>query len=151
MALTLNGIAQGHATDRVTAVLAEQGFAASLVNIGEFRAGDGDWRIGVADPRRGLIAAQALSNAAVATSSPGALSLLAGAEEVGHILDPARPLRPALWSTASIVARDAALADGLSTAMTFMDRSAIRDLLAAEPDLVSVLLVDRGGAVTRLG
>lgn len=96
MALTLNGIAQGHATDRATA-------------------------------------------------------LLAGAEEVGHILDPARALRPALWSTATIVARNAALADGLSTAMTFMDRSAIRDLLAAEPDLVSVLLVDRGGAVTRLG
>ena len=150
MALTLNGIAQGYATDRVTAVLAEAGYAASLVNIGEFRAGDGAWRVGVADPRQGLVATQELSQAAVATSSPGALSLLGGDQTVGHILRPDRPLGAALWSTVSVTARNATLADGLSTAMTFMTSEAIEEIAAKEPDLLGVLLVSRDGSLERL-
>ena len=55
MGLTLNGIAQGYATDRVIALLRAEGIERSLVDMGESRAlGARDkgvpWRIGVADP-----------------------------------------------------------------------------------------------------
>ena len=57
MAITLNGIAQGYITDRVTGLLRNPGLRDVLVNMGEHRAlgahPDGSpWRIGLADPQR---------------------------------------------------------------------------------------------------
>ena len=54
-AITLNGIAQGYATDRVVDVLRARGMSTTLVNMGEIRAlgarADGtSWRVGLADP-----------------------------------------------------------------------------------------------------
>ena len=60
MALTFNGIAQGFATDRVASVLRAQGFTDTLVNLGEFRAGAGSWRVGISDPVAGLVATRRL-------------------------------------------------------------------------------------------
>ena len=53
MGLTLNGIAQGYATDRVVAILRSEGIEHSLVDMGESRAlGDGPGRPAVADRDR---------------------------------------------------------------------------------------------------
>lgn len=139
--LTLNGIAQGHATDRVTEVLVAHGFDDVLVNIGEFRAPAGDWRVGIADPAEGIVADTRLSRAALATSSPRAM--LVGGRP--HILAVSPDSAPR-WSTVSVKAATAARADGFSTAMTLMPLSAIASLLDSEPDLWSVHLVSENGA-----
>jgi thiamine biosynthesis lipoprotein len=121
-ALTLNGIAQGFATDLVAQDLRTQGFARALVDIGEQAALGGPYRLGLMDPEFGLIGQRTLTDSATATSSPGALRL----GEATHILSPDG--RPPLWSTISIEAPSATLADALSTAAVFMDEPALRDL-----------------------
>lgn len=145
-ALTLNGIAQGYASDRVAAGLAAAGFDRALVDIGEFRGLGGPWRIGIEDPVHGRLGQVTLTDGAVATSSPGALHLPGGAT---HILDPLSGGTVApLWSTVSVEADSAALADALSTALCLMPRDEIAALRL--PGLRRVRLVDHGGDLVTL-
>lgn len=139
--LTLNGIAQGFATDRIRALLHEAGLTRSLVDIGEFAALGGPYRLGLSDPLHGHLGQVTLNNTAVATSSPAATPL--GAE--GHILHAlARPR----WSTVSVVADSATLADGLSTALVLADHAQARRI-AGSADVRRVLMVsDEGDVVT---
>ncbi len=53
MALTLNGIAQGFATDAARALLAAHGFEHAVINIGEYAAIGGPFHIGISDPQFG--------------------------------------------------------------------------------------------------
>ena len=140
-ALTFNGIAQGYATDIVTAELAASGFTHALVNIGEHRALGGPWRIGLSDPTFGGLAQTTLTGQAVATSSPAALLI----GDRPHILSAGDT--PPRWSTVSVSAPTAALADALSTAFCLMDRTAIRATLAALPD-TQARLIDPSGNLT---
>lgn len=137
-ALTLNGIAQGWATDRVTQVLVEHGFTDALINIGEFRAEAGDWRIGISDPNEGLVRTARLSGGAIATSSPSADRI----DGHPHIFGPAG--QRAQWSTVSVEARTAALADALSTALCLAPRSLAQTILRAEDVFAVTLVADNG-------
>ena len=143
MAMTFNGIAQGFATDRVAETLAAYGFAETLVNIGEFRAGEGSWRVGVEDPRYGLVATRRLARSAIATSSPSALPF--GDSGLGHIVNPTRALAPPIWSTVSVEAGTAARADGYSTALCLLDRSGVEAVTARVSGLDRVLLIGEDG------
>ncbi len=145
--LTLNGIAQGYAADRISALLEEHGFGNALVDMGEFRATGGPWRIGLEDPQAGHLGSRTLAGGAIATSSPGAMRLPDGSS---HIRDPRAPERAALWSTVSVEAATATLADGLSTAFCTMPRPAIAALAETLPELHRVTLVDLGGNLSTL-
>ena len=113
MALTLNGIAQGYVADRVAAMLAEQGMTRALIDTGEMVAlPEGDWPVQLSAGDD-----MTLHNRALATSAP--LGMTFGGDGVtSHILDPAtgRPVLP-VWSSVSVSAPLAALADALSTAI----------------------------------
>ncbi|WP_237065621.1 FAD:protein FMN transferase [Loktanella sp. M215] len=139
--LTFNGIAQGFATDVVTAELAALGFTRALINIGEYRALGGPWHVAIADPAFGVLAQTTLTGQAIATSSPAAL--MVGGQP--HILsrDGAAPH----WSTVSITAPTAAMADALSTGFCLMDRMAIRATLSRLPG-VTARLIDTAGNLT---
>lgn len=123
MAVTLNGIAQGYATDRIADLLRGHGFGHVLVDIGEVRALDGradgrPWRIrlnhgGAAAPEIDL------NDRAVATSCGGA-SPFTPDGSVNHLVDPRRGTSPIPTRVVSVVARDAATADALSTALILM-------------------------------
>ena len=136
-ALTFNGIAQGYATDLVSEALSGLGLTDVLVNMGEYRALGGPWRLGIADPQVGLMGFQTLTHGAVATSSPSALTLGAHA----HILHPDFTPR---WSTVSVTAANAALADSLSTALCLAPVELVEEI-AAMPQVASVRLVDMHG------
>ncbi len=122
MALTLNGIAQGYMTDRVSALLKNEGFTDILVNIGEIAASGNDperpggWEVllapGEVEQGRRIV----LKDRAVATSALSGTTFDREAR-VSHILDP-RTGRPACsgLAGASVVASSATVADGLSTA-----------------------------------
>lgn len=138
-ALTLNGIVQGYAADRVAAILAAHGLTECLIDMGEFAALGGPYRLAVEDPAAGRIGTRTLaSHRAMATSSPGAQWLPGGS----HILGP-RAEAPR-WSTVSVEGPSAALADAASTAFVLMEDADIRrarDRLG----LGAVLLVDAAG------
>lgn len=147
-ALTLNGIAQGFATDLIAGLLAQAGLARVLVNIGEFSGRGGPWKLGVADPVHGLVAQRTLYNSAIATSSPGALLLEAGHE---HILDPTPKETGTRWSTVSVEATTATIADGLSTALCLATQAQARDIVRKLPEVHRATLVARDGTLTVIG
>lgn len=143
-ALTFNGIAQGFATDRVRDFLGQRGYGRALINIGEFAALGGPFDIGIADPDYGLLGRRHLSEGAIATSSPLATRLAGGS----HILGPRGELPG--WSTVSVEAASATLADALSTALVFLDRPRIETLMSREKRIRSVTLISPGGDLTTL-
>lgn len=127
MALTLNGIAQGYIADKITQLLRQEGVENTLVNMGEIAAlghqADGQpWNIGIADPqnRERVLRDIKLENAAIATSSSLG-TILDERGEIGHILDPATGKPATGPRQISVIAPDAAVADGLSTAFCLMD------------------------------
>lgn len=134
MQLTFNGIAQGHAADRVAALMRDEGFTDVLIDMGEAvgigkRPDGGGWQAAIAMPDGTEIARTRLSNRALATSSPSGTLIGTGRP---HILDPHGT--PARWQLASVSAPRAMLADALSTAFCLMDRPAIDTALSVFPD-----------------
>lgn len=126
--VTFNGVAQGFVADLVSAALAEAGFSETLVNIGEFRANGGPWRIGVAAPDGAMLDVVTLNGGAVATSSPAA-TMVGGHS---HILSGSG--RPPRWSTVSVTAPTAALADGLSTALCLAHEKEVDEIATRFPE-----------------
>ena len=143
-ALTFNGIAQGFATDLVTELMRSKGVAKTLVNIGEHGAIGGPWRLGIEDPDHGLVAARTLTDGAMATSSPFALRL---GSELGHILD-ARTHGTPIWSTVSVEADTATLADGLSTALCLADLGEVKSITERLAGVRRITLVARNGDIS---
>ena len=99
-AITLNGIAQGYATDRVVERLRAAGLSTTLVNMGEIRAigarPEGTpWRVGLADPDRPGVLTETvdLVDRAVATSA-GAGFRFDSAGRFTHLFDPATGRSP---------------------------------------------------------
>jgi thiamine biosynthesis lipoprotein len=141
-ALTFNGIAQGFATDLITDHLGGLGMTETLVNIGEYRALGGPFQLGLSDPAAGHLGARTLHNTAIATSSPSAMAL----GRQSHILHPSHT---AQWSTVSVEATTATLADCLSTALCLAPRDQIAEV-AKMPDISRITLVDFDGNLTTI-
>ena len=143
-ALTFNGIAQGYATDLVAKALQVRGFGEVLVNVGEFKGRGRPWKIGLSDPTFGHLGTRTLTDGAIATSSPGAMSLGGG----GHILHPGDGR--AQWSTVSVEAASAALADGLSTALCLASIDQVATIRTRLPEVRRITLVDDQGRLRTL-
>lgn len=137
--LTLNGIVQGYAADRVSAILQAAGYGEMLVDMGEFRATGRDYRLGIEDPITGFLGARSLpAGRALATSSPMAALSPHG---MAHIVGPkGEALR---WSTVVIEALNAVTADAASTAACLMMREEV-EAMARAMDLRGAL-VDLNG------
>ncbi len=134
MGLTLNGVAQGFIADKVADLLAAEGLTDILINTGEFRAlgqepGAQGWPVKLVSGGQVSLMARAL-----ATSSPLGTVFDANGS-VGHIINPETGLTAAAtWTSVSISAPSAALADALSTAACLMaDRSAVEAALSSFP------------------
>lgn len=136
-ALTFNGIAQGYATDLIADALGARGLTDTLVNIGEYRGSGGPWSLALADPVHGVLGNRTLAQGAIATSSPTATQL----GKHGHILHPNAQPR---WSTVSVEAATATLADSLSTAMVLAPRDQI-EAMKEHADATRVTLVSFDG------
>lgn len=131
MAASFNGIAQGFAADRVSAILAQHGFNNTLVDLGEFAARgtrrEQRWLLGIHNPVSNTIQAHVeVTASAIATSEPHAM-LVAGQP---HIVDPMMR-RGERWASVTVEAREAWRADALSTAIAASPRADAERLLAA--------------------
>ncbi|MDO9058353.1 MAG: FAD:protein FMN transferase [Bradyrhizobium sp.] len=140
-AITLNGIAQGFATDRVVERLRQAGLSTTLVNMGEIRAigarPEGTpWRVGLEDPGRPGVLSETvdLADRAVATSA-GAGFRFDAKGRFTHLFDPATGRSPQRYKSVSVLAPTATEADALSTAFSLMPLPAIADIVKASPNL----------------
>lgn len=134
MGMTLNGIVQGWAADRIAALVRAAGFQDVLIDMGEIaalgRRPDGRaWQAGIATPGGEQIGTAALSDRALATSAPFGSPL--GGAGGPHILGPKGEAPQ--WETVSISAPQAAVADALSTACCLLPRDGIDRAVSAFP------------------
>jgi thiamine biosynthesis lipoprotein len=150
MGLTLNGIAQGYATDRVVGILRAGGIVSSLVDLGEPRAlgpaPDGHpWRIGIADPDGLGAIAETVEVADRAVATSGGYGFRFDAEgRFNHLLDPKSGRSAALYRSVTVLLPDATGADALSTAFSLLPKEEISSVLHRLGD-GEVRLVTAGG------
>jgi thiamine biosynthesis lipoprotein len=149
MSLTLNGIAQGYAADKVRARLQALGVQHALVDAGEYAAlgqapHAGDWTLGVASPRgaHALLAGIAMQGRCVATSADDQCSFSADYMN-HHIFDPRTGYSPKAWSSVSVMADSAVQADAITKVIFTAGYELALPLAKAWG--VEVLVVDKQG------
>jgi thiamine biosynthesis lipoprotein len=154
MALTLNGIAQGFAADRVREVLRAHGVRHALADTGEFggmgRKPDGDaWRVGIQHPRDpgAWAALAALEDRFLATSGDYATPFSADFKS-HHLFDPSTGRSPAELASVTILAPSGIEADALSTSVFVLGPDRGLALCASRPG-VDALLVRKDGTQVR--
>ncbi|MGJ8639925.1 MAG: FAD:protein FMN transferase [Opitutaceae bacterium] len=140
-AITLNGIAQGYITDRITEILKNAGYEHVLVELGETRAigrhpEDRPWNLGIrsANAPSETFEVAELDNQALATSG-GYGSKFSENGEYHHLINPKTGKPGNLWKSLSVIAPTAAEADALSTGLSFANKSKIAQLLVKRSDL----------------
>ncbi len=155
-AITLNGIAQGFATDRVVERLRQAGLSTTLVNMGEIRAigarPEGTpWRVGLGDPDRPGVLTETvdLVDRAVATSA-GAGFRFDVKGRFTHLFDPVTGRSPQRYRSVSVMAPTATEADALSTAFSLMPLAVIAEIVAARPN-VQARITDSNGTLIVYG
>jgi len=128
MGIDLGGIAKGYAADETWRIFREQGVKNALLDLGGNivalgeRPDGGAWRIGIRDPRAegegAYYAVLSVSDRAVVTSGDYERYFIENGKRYHHIFDPATgyPSESGVIS-ATIVADNSTLADGLSTAV----------------------------------
>ena len=129
MSSTLNGIAQGYITDKISEHLINSGINNTLVQLGEYR-GIGDhpdgrpWRLLLSNPEHtDSIGEIEFTNAAVATSAGlGTPFDLSG--KYHHIFDPKNGDNANNYLQVSVTSKTAAEADALATAFLILNRKA---------------------------
>ncbi|EAQ97893.1 Membrane-associated lipoprotein involved in thiamine biosynthesis [Congregibacter litoralis KT71] len=152
MRIDLSSIAKGYAVDELSALLAEQGIANSLVEIGgELRASgvrpEGSlWRLAVESPdpsKARFIEAIAVSDAAVATSGDYRNYFEYEGRRYSHLVDPRTgyPVAHDLVSV-TVVHKNCMIADALATALIVLGQEAA--LALAEREGIAAHFVSRG-------
>jgi thiamine biosynthesis lipoprotein len=149
MGITLNGIAQGYAADKVKARLQSFGIAHALVDAGEWAslgkpAHAGDWTLGVANPRdaQHLLTGIAMQGRSVATSADDQCTF--SPDFVNHhIFDPHTGRSPTELSSVTVLAPTCVMADALTK--VFFMAGFDRAIPLARKWGVDVLVVDKQG------
>ncbi len=126
MGITLNGIAQGYITDRIAGLLQQNGFGNVLIDLGEIygmgqKPAGIPWTVKIADPAGKTIPTKpiALENRAMATSG-GYGTLFASNSQYHHLFDPGTGTSTKKYKSVTVIAKNAATADALSTAFSAM-------------------------------
>ena len=143
MRLDLGGIAKGYILQEALRVMRMKGLGRVLIESGgDIVVGSGPpglpgWRISTpgADEAFRQRASQ-LTNAALATSGPGEQFLDIDGTRYSHIVDPRTGLGLTSLITARVIARDAATADALATALTVVGPQGAQAILEKYPDIV---------------
>jgi FAD:protein FMN transferase len=142
--LDLGGIAKGYILDRALAELRAEGVeSALLIAGGDVVAGDPPpgqlgWRIAVdgAGPQV-TEKAQALANAAMATSGPEAQFVWIDGIRYSHVVDPRTGVALTDGWRAYVIAPAGVTADGLATALTVLDEAGRGKLLTRYPGVLA--------------
>ena len=151
--IDLGGIGKGYAVDRALAILRAHGVSRAKLDFGSSSLGfvglmDGGWPVVVADPRnrdQPLVSFRVFEGA-VSTSGQREHSFVRNGRRYGHIFDPrtGTPIQSRLLLVTAI-APDAALADGLSTALFVMGTMEGSRLVSTLPNTGAIFVEERQG------
>lgn len=135
--ISLNGIAQGYITDRITDILGNEGFESALVELGELRTlgsapDGGGFKVGLVDPLSPTsINTEIDLKSALAVSGGYGLEFSPAGDH--HILDPRSGRSATGILQVAVEAGRAVWADALSTAIYVAGESGAAPLLAGFP------------------
>lgn len=139
MAMTLNGMAQGFITDTVSELLRNEGFESAVVDLGEFRTlghhPEGrPFRLGIrsAGVESTLQRTLELEDMALAVSG-GYGTMFEDSGQFHHIFEPQTGSSANTLKSAAVAGPQAAIADGLATAICAGGEALVPTLLAAYP------------------
>jgi thiamine biosynthesis lipoprotein len=149
MAVDLGGIAKGYALDCAAEAMRRSGATGGMIDLGGniLAFGQGPHRqVGIVDPTNTdhLLATVPLVDASAATSGQYEKFLTIEGRSYGHILDPRTgwPVPPGV--SATVVARQAILADALATAAVVLGMERGLDLLETIPGVEGVMAARDG-------
>jgi len=136
MSLTLDGIGKGYIVDRAVDELREHGFGDVLVEAGGDLVASGEkapqrpWRLGIRRPRAAMKTMLRIDarDRAVATSGDY-MQPFAPDFSVHHILDPRTGVSAPELASSTVLAPNAALADGLATLTMVLGAARSRELI----------------------
>lgn len=156
-AVTLNGIAQGFAADRLMATLRRHGVEHALVNTGEIalqgtRADGQPWTVGIQHPRNNdaYVSLAALEGRCLATSGDYATTFSKDFRS-NHLFDPRTGRSPKRFASVSIVAPTATLADAMSTAVFVLGPEKGLDLVRSTPHADALFVFKDGRTMATEG
>ncbi len=145
MSASLNGIAQGYITDRVTELLGNEGFENAVIELGETRAlgqaPDGTpFRVGLLNPHEPnqVMEHVSLAGASLSVSGGYGQSLPDGTGH--HIFDPLTGKSANELAQVAVVAPRAMLADALSTAIYVAGERASAAILSTVAGASAILI-----------
>ena len=149
MAVDLGGIGKGAAVDEAVSLLKSVGVKSGLVNLGGnlYVFGDGprrggQWNIGIQNPRgSGSVGAISVKDRGVSTSGDYRRHFEVGSRRYSHILDPRTGSLPDVPESVTVIAPDAALADGLSTAFAVMGPAEAVSLVETIPGVEALIIM----------
>lgn len=148
MRLDLGGIAKGYILQEALQTLRGRGLGRALIEsggdvvVGSGPPGEAGWRISVPGASSDFRdRAGELTNAAIATSGAEAQFVDIDGVRYSHIIDPRTGLGVTTQVTARVIAREAAVADALATALSVSGPAGVARVLAAHPDVLISLAV----------
>jgi thiamine biosynthesis lipoprotein len=152
MAITLNGIAQGYITDRITDLLRHEGFEHAMVELGETRAlgasPDGQpFQVGLMNPASPGLVDRTVALADQALSVSGGYGLRFGGD-AHHIFDPATGRSANRLLDVAVIAPRAIHADALSTAIFVAGEELAPAILRAYPPARAMITRTDGSTAT---
>ena len=130
MSLALDAFAKGVALDQAAALVRRRGFPA-LLNFGESsllavgRPAGGRWHVALRDRRGGFAGTFTLRDCACSTSAVNGRRWSVGGRSIGHVLDPRTGLPLERDAQVTVLARSAAVAEALSTALLVLGPDAL--------------------------
>lgn len=155
MQLSLNGIAQGYASDLVRKVLQSHGIEDALIDTGEtsllgHAPGQRPWTFGIEDAARNAASGesppQLISDGRAMATSSDAHTVFSADHRHHHIVDPHTGYSPMLWSSVTVLAQECVVADALTKVFFMLPPGQI--LQAARRWQVDVVLQDKAGRWT---
>ena len=157
MQVTLNGIAQGYITDRVSDLLRQNGLSNVLVSLGETRALDRHpdgrpWLVALKDPANPENSSRTvgLDNMAMATSG-GYGTKFEPTGRFHHLFDPRSGHSAAHHIGVSVIATRATAADALSTALYVSSPEDARRIVRRSGGITAHLTLPNGSETTLQG
>ncbi|MFA6549074.1 MAG: FAD:protein FMN transferase [Candidatus Margulisiibacteriota bacterium] len=136
--IDLGGIGKGYAVEVARRVLLKNGVKSAIIDMHSSIAVIGDgWKIGIFDPRTKCFFKRIVLNDKEALSTSGQY------EQPGHIIDPRTGKAADKCMSVTVVCKDAALADALSTAIFVLGPT--KGISLAAKIGARTLIVDKNG------
>lgn len=154
MKLDLGAVAKGYATEKAIRLLAQHGIDKALIDAGGSirvlgqNTHNSPWKIGIKDPRKAdaVVAVLPLVDASAVTSADYYRAFEADGKRYHHILDPRSGYPASFTMSATVVTKDAGLADVLSTLFFVLTPDDALEIAAAIPG-VELFLVTAAGQI----